>query len=87
MNEGMNKEVIENALSQVGIAHMPLFLCQNLIREKTKGILWREPSLFGFLPENVKDFTKWLLASNLAGLPTKKILGMKTLSNYIPCTG
>lgn len=36
VNEGMNKEVIENALSQVGIAHMPLFLklCQNLIRKQ-----------------------------------------------------
>ena len=36
VNEGMNKEVIENALSQLGIAHMPLFikLCQNLIRKQ-----------------------------------------------------
>lgn len=36
MNEVMKKEVIENALSQVGLAHMPLFLFQDLIREKAK---------------------------------------------------
>ena len=77
--ERTSKQIIEYGLSQVSLAHMPLFLCQNLFGEKAKGILWRERSLFGFLSGNKEGFIKGLLAYDFARLHQENPIELKLL--------